>query len=368
MSDITSSFPHSAFTPLDCTTKGKPDHAALTILEKEVFENARAIYSPLGTGTHGHLFLVVSDARYCTLTGAAVAPVHPVNPGVHPNVGGTAPQIAQENRIHKDALEQFRTYTLVDANIKKLILEAVPPTYLEELSDTIMGFANVSSLVILQHLRSNYGTVTPDDLRINLKNLTRQWNPDQPLTDLWAQIKICQDFAAPSAEPIPDATVIRLTIDNLEEAGVFTYDIRDWRKLLPAQQTIANLKQHFNLADVDRLRQLSSKSAGYAALANRTNTPHHPTGQANKIAPPSASSFDFICSQQYCWSHGLIIVPHDNPHNSQTCKNRLPGHCADATLLNSMGGCNLIRGSRTKMIWKRPERTTPTAPTASPHE
>jgi hypothetical protein len=347
MSEITSSFPHSAFTPLNCTTKGKPDHAALTILEKEVFENARAIYSPLGTGTHGHLFLVVDGPRYCTLTGAAVAPIRPVNPGVHPNLGGTAQQIAQADRIHKDEVKQFQTCTVVDANLKKLILEAVPPTYLEELADTVMGFANVTCLEILQHLRTTYGTVTPDDLKTNLKNLTRQWNPDQPLTDLWSQIKICQDFAAPSAEPISNATIIRLTLDNLEESGVFTYDIRDWRKLDPVQHTIANLKRHFNTADTERIRLLSSKSGGYAKLADLTNVAH-------KAAQP-ASAADFVCSQQYCWSHGLITTPNENPHNSKTCKYRFPGHCEEATLLNTMGGCNLIR-TKSRMTWKRPDR------------
>jgi hypothetical protein len=39
-----------------------------------------------------------------------------------------------------------------------------------------------------------------------------------------------QKFAATSAEQITDATVIRITLDNLEESGVFHHDIRDWRK------------------------------------------------------------------------------------------------------------------------------------------
>ena len=100
MSDITSSFPHTSFTPLNCSNKGKPDHAAITLLEKEIFENARAIYSPLGTGVHGHLFLVVDGPRYCTLTGAANAPLPPTNPGVHPDPAGTAAQIASAERAH----------------------------------------------------------------------------------------------------------------------------------------------------------------------------------------------------------------------------------------------------------------------------
>jgi hypothetical protein len=348
MSEIIATFPRSEFTPLNCSVKGKPDHTSIALLEKEVFENARAIYSPLGTGTHGHLFLVVSDARYITLTGAATAPVPPTNPGVHPVLGGTAHEIAQAERVHKNELAQFKTCTIVDAHIKKLILAAVPATYIEELSDTVMGFANVTTLQILDHLRTTYGIISPDDLKTNLKNLSRQWSPDQPLTNLWAQIKTCQDFAASSVEPIPDATIVRITVDNLEDSKVFPYDIRDWRKRPIADHTIAHLKSHFNLADIERIRMLSSKSAGF------TNQTAHVVAAQPKASQPLPSDFINSC---YCWSHGLnLIVNGDTPHNSKTCKTRAPNHREDATLVNRMGGCNLIRSARNdRMIWKKPE-------------
>ena len=357
MSDIIASFPHTAFTKLNCSNKGKPDHAALTLLDKEVFENARAIYSSLGTGRHGHLFLVVSDQRYCTLTGAAAAPVHPANPGVQPLAGGTQHEIAQADRIHKDALAQFKTSVIVEAHLKKLILEAVPSTYLDELSDAVMGFSNVSCVELLTHLHTTYGTVSPDDLETNLKNLNRQWNPDQPLTDLWAQIKLCQDFATNSAEPITDATVIRITLKNLEDSGVFTQDVRDWRKLPAANHTIANLKRHFNEADVERIRLLSSKSAGYAHQAKALPTPN-----------PAPSST--LPTFEYCWSHGLSLAPNPRkPHTSKTCTTKLEHHCDDATLTNRMGGCNIIRKTykdRGPIIWQNPRNKAAKASACPP--
>jgi hypothetical protein len=60
-----------------------------------------------------------------------------------------------------------------------------------------LGFAGVSTIQILAHLCLVYGTVTPDDLKINLKNLSRQWNPDQPLEDLWKQINTCKNSLPP---------------------------------------------------------------------------------------------------------------------------------------------------------------------------
>jgi hypothetical protein len=330
MSSIINSFRHAAFTPLDCSNKGKPNHASLNLLEREVFENALSIYSPVGTGAHSHLFLVVEGPRYMQLTNTAILPILPTNPGVRPNAGNTQHEIAQADRTHKDELEQFKTCTIVEAHI---------------------------------NLQTVYGNVMPDNLKLNFQNLSRQWNPEQPLEDLWKQINTCQKIASHSAEKITDATVIRLTLNNLEESGVFHHNIRNWRRRPTVEHTLLNLKAHFNAADIERIRLRSSKSAGYAQLANITNQANNISSKLNAPQPPHSVPNS---SPQYCWSHGLIAVPHENPHNSQTCRSRLPGHCEEATLVNMMGGCNLIRGSRTRMIWKHPDKSIAPTEQANP--
>jgi hypothetical protein len=172
-----------------------------------------------------------------TLTGAAAAVIPPANPGDRPIIpqGATQYQIQANTSDHKAALAHFQTANVVVATLMHQLLEAIPETHIAELRDPRMGFSNVSCLDILTHLRTTYSIVTPEDLKLNLKNLGRQWGPEQPLSDLWDQIKKCQDFANGTAEPISDATVLRTTIDNLEESGAFPHNVRDWRKLPIAQ-------------------------------------------------------------------------------------------------------------------------------------
>jgi hypothetical protein len=254
----------------------------------------------------------------------------------------------------KTTWNKFKICTVLEAHIKKLVLNAVPNTFIEELANTLMGFAGVSTIQILSHLRTVYGTVTPNNLKINL---SRQWNPGQPLEDLWKQINTCQKFAVNSAKTITNATVICLTLDNLEESGVFHHKIQDWRKLPIANHTLPNLKTNFNAANIAQICLCSSKSAGYTQLANITNIANNATAKLNAPQPPFSAP---NTSPQYCWSHGLVALPHENPHNSKTCRTRLPGHCKEARLLNMMGGCNLICGSRTHMIWRQPaDKLTP---------
>jgi hypothetical protein len=172
--------PKTVLTPLDCSVRGVPDHAAITILENEVYSNACSVYSSLGTGRHGHLFLVTGGPTYMALTGAQAAVVPPANPNDRPDIaqGATQYQIQANTSDHKAALAHFQLANLVEATIMHQLLAAIPETHIAELRDARMGFSNVSCLGILTHLRTTYGNVTPEDLKLNLKTPLRPLGPD----------------------------------------------------------------------------------------------------------------------------------------------------------------------------------------------
>ena len=45
-----------------------PDYTSIKILQDELISNAVSVYSPLGDGDTGHLFLVVNNQRYLDAT------------------------------------------------------------------------------------------------------------------------------------------------------------------------------------------------------------------------------------------------------------------------------------------------------------
>jgi hypothetical protein len=45
----------------------------------------------------------------------------------------------------------------------------------------MVGFVNISSREILDHLFSNYGNITAVDLEINFEHMRRAWDPQQPV-------------------------------------------------------------------------------------------------------------------------------------------------------------------------------------------
>jgi hypothetical protein len=264
-----------------------------------------------------------------------------VNPGVAPKhpIAATAAQITEANQQFDASRTEFQTFTVTQGLLKRQVLAAVHSMYIDELNDEMIGFASVTCLEILQHLRLHYGMITPDQLESNLHQLDRQWQPPAPLEAFFQQIKKCQRFAEDGNEPITNKTAARATLKNVEATGLFANACRDWRKKSEPDQTLTAFKLKFSAADKERHRQTTSASAGYhgANAARATSTPVTPP--VDTPATPPYRSANTPRNFHYCWSHGLGC---NSRHTSLTCMYPKEGHQKTATLDNMLEGCRLI--------------------------
>jgi len=346
------SFPHPELTAIP--PDEKPTFLSLKTIHKEMNANAMEITSNRGGGANGHLALTISEEQFNAIpnTQPWITPVHP---GPNPDVGAnpTAAQITNATRVHKEAIDEFMLYNQVNAALKKQLLAVIPDTYTKALSDDNYGYGLRSTFEILTHLDNTYGTVSQDDLASNLKALHKEWNPTQPIEDLWNQIDACTAYAQPH-EPIPNGVIIRAALNNLANTGLFNDDIKLWRKKPAADQTLANLKTEFNYADKERRLATTSASAGY----QRANTASY-NSKENAAPTLPANTIPLF----YCWSHGL--GPNSN-HTSKLCTARHPGHRDNATADNMLGGCCIIkRRNGERAVYKRPPKPPLSANTAN---
>ena len=342
-------FPHSTLTAIP--SDEKPTYSNLKSIHKQLNANAMSVASNRGGGTQGHLATVIPPAKYNAIAGTQpwIAPTHPGPNPVHA-AGATGPAITEANRQYKAQLDEFMLYTQVTATLKKQLLAAVPETFTSILAHEDFGYGLLSVLAILNHLDATYGTVSQDDLALNLQALEKEWSPVQPIEDLWNQIKACRVYAAPH-EPIPDGAAIRAALKNLATTGVFTDAIRDWRKRVADDQTWTNLQTDFNFANKERRLQLTTADAGY-----------HQANQAATPALPAAANGNTI-PLYYCWSHGLGP---NSDHTSMNCNTKQPGHRAEATADNMLGGCCIIhRRMGERAVYRRPDRPTRTETTVT---
>jgi len=344
MSPATLTFPHPILTPI----KGQPTNQSLQLLQKQIYANARAIHSTRGGGNHGHLALVMPGPQYLLRTGHVF--VNPIHPGIAPVHGAnaTGPQITETNRQFAQDLQEHTLFTTVTEELKKQIILAVEPRYLSILEDIDFGFADISSRRMLAHLQAEYGQISNEQIEANRQQLSADWNPDDPIEDLWLRIQEAQRYAVAANEAITNATALRLTLPVFEKTGVFTTAAENWRDRPEAEWTMEAFKLHFTKANKERMRKLTAQGAGYHG-ANAAINP----APAPAPASPSAATNSTPAGQQaivgnvamyYCWTHGL---GKNRAHTSQTCTNKAPGHMDHSTADNLLGGNDrIMRGGR----------------------
>jgi hypothetical protein len=150
---VAANFPFPVLTPFASDLQ-PPTHATLQVLQRELNANAMSVHSNNGGGRHGHLTLTVTPERYNDITQAAFpVPIAPPANMPMPNPA-TSVAISEAVRRHTEQIRVFQRYHDTDKALVRSIIVATPNTYIAALSDVDFGYANVTTLQMLTHLRT----------------------------------------------------------------------------------------------------------------------------------------------------------------------------------------------------------------------
>jgi hypothetical protein len=131
----------------------------------------------LGGGNHGHVGIIVEQARYLLMRGVIFT--NPVNPGTYPaNVSGKAAAgvQARAEAEHKEFVKEYKTFQGVIQATKDIIFKAANHKYLLEIEDKIFGFLNQMPNDMLVHLRNQGGALDFADTTTLLAERDREWD------------------------------------------------------------------------------------------------------------------------------------------------------------------------------------------------
>ena len=161
---------------------------------------------------------------------------------------------------------------------------------------------------MLTHLKTTYGRITQDDLEANRNLLAAQWNPDDPIENIWLRIRECQAFC-PTLQPITNSTAIRLTLQVFESTGVFASAVDKWRDKPLAGQTLLNFTSHSNFQNKERSRKLTAQTASYHGANQANIVPPLPAAAiaaaAAVVANAAPAALVRDVRMYYCHTHGL---------------------------------------------------------------
>jgi hypothetical protein len=357
---VTANFPFPVLTPF-ATDHQPPTHTTILLLQRELNSNAMSVHSNDGGGLHGHLTLTVTPQRYLNIAGAANAFPVPVAPVPLINPAGTQIQVAEAIRQHAEQVRVFTRYHDTDKALVRAIIAATPSTYIDALADAELGYANVTTLHLLQHLQDTYGIMTAADRDANLARMVAPWSPPQPIEALFKQLDDGQRLATMANEPIADTQLARMGHTIILKTGLFSDGCREWRLMPEAQQTWPTFKRHFTRMERDRLETATTSTAGYSSTAYavinaQPPNDNPPTASANAATGvPTAADFALMMAELtrlranaskappittaatrgYCWTHGSTTSA---AHTSLSCNNRAEGHNELATWRNKLGG------------------------------
>ena len=397
-SDILALLP---FKPEDmpklATTTKEPNRQSLKAFQECIQDQAMAITTT--DPILGFLGLVITDIKYVTLSNTGASFTAPLDPGVIPPdpTNLTAVQLAEAIRQYNLARDEFKTYCAFQIILISMITNSCPKKYLTSLKDPITKFRRCTPLALLQHLWTEYGTITSQDLTTNYTRMTAQWNPPTPIEDLFLQLRDGQEFATDGNKTISDSQLLRLCYENVSNTGLYNDALKVWRAKLHATKTYSHFCVYMTSEHEDHMKnQLTSERAGYSTnnVSTITDIVHKeleqfvnqmpiyqqdPAPQSNdenvnpNITPPfqanaaltttdikdlfktmmtefrpnnrrrphdskplvSQGTDDAGNKITYCWSHG---VTSNLRHHSKTCKRQKEGHQAEATLNNKMKG------------------------------
>ena len=189
---------------------GLPTYETIAEVHLKLKANAASVVSKLGGGAHGLLGLVLPPATYATLTNVVFNT--PVNPGTTPNIeaGGTAVQIHEIVRQHKENLRVWREYNATDKALQQQLINTFDEPYIQGLRDRHTSYNNVSAMRILTHLYTTYDVITPIDIEDNCAKMRAPFDPTQPIGLLFDQIETAVEFADAGNRPYnPDQVVSR---------------------------------------------------------------------------------------------------------------------------------------------------------------
>jgi hypothetical protein len=157
-----------------------------------------------------------------------------------PTLNKAADKRDQQMQQYREQLDAYEKAEELQDQLRALILQAVPHTYIGTLKDNQTGFGNVTPKQLLDHLMKFYGTIQATDLQNNLKKLATPWDPDTSIETVFNNGKECRQFAEEGGEKITDSVYMWTLISVFRAAGVFATAIRKW-EFKPEDQKRASI-------------------------------------------------------------------------------------------------------------------------------
>ena len=153
-------FDRDKLTPI----RGEPTYETVHKLWNEIKANARSVYLHLGSGTHGHLGLVLTAAQYVEISNTVFTRSdHPGALAIP--LAATDVQRSTLRDAHIEDLQVFREVMGVEQALIQKCFSMIYAAYLEDVQDRTTNSIKIYVSALLFHLQEAYITLMTHKLQ-----------------------------------------------------------------------------------------------------------------------------------------------------------------------------------------------------------
>jgi hypothetical protein len=218
-------FQHKVLTKIH----GKPTYESLQNVNTELKANASSVPSMVGGGHHGHLGLLLSNARYITLVDT-IPWETPGNPGPFvPPEAGTGPRIEAAKDVWRELKHEFELCQATEKALIAQLVDTIDPIYLRAMLNRATGQYSSSIRALLLHLFTTYGKITPQQVKAKEMELyNMHYDISQPVDTVFNCINDLSDLAEHVSSPMTPQQMIDLAYDIFAKQTILQQDLRIW--------------------------------------------------------------------------------------------------------------------------------------------
>ena len=173
--------------------------------------------------------------------------VLPANPCPAPVIPATSAQFQISAIIegHKREARLFHKFNNTDKALKQQILGTVDDIFTRALKNRYIGYANITTKELLNHLFTTYGKISGNDLRVNDTRMNAPYNVNLPIEVLFNQMEEGMDYAdAGNHFKTPEQTVVTGQ-QLIQDTGMFADNLKIWKRLTAQDRTWTRFKTGF---------------------------------------------------------------------------------------------------------------------------
>ena len=259
--------------------------------EKDITMAAKSVPSTLGGGEHGHSWLVKDTAGYQKFTkDPSIVQAEIPHPGSIDDIAtnDSHATIARKTAKKAELLSTYYTQSGCADGLRDLIIRRVPKSTIEDLQDADDGFASVSALELLDHLRDQADIVDVVDVNALLKERDEPMDFEgttslkvffKNLERIIKQLKDDHQIASSHSE-----LIIRYLLQiGKVDSDIMRSAVDKWNALSKVARTWAKFKTHFAAADKKRREAIKAREPF-------TRTDHQANNTTEGLTPEDMSA------------------------------------------------------------------------------